>query len=78
MTKNKIQLNRAETDNKMPVISHFYPLLMKTSAQVKASYVGAFQMSGKMIGLLDFRVSGFRCEDLQVLDTYTLLSPNVK
>ena len=32
MTKNKIQLNRAETDNKIPVISHFYPLLMKTSA----------------------------------------------
>ena len=42
MTKNKIQLNRAETDNKMPVISHFYPLLMKTSALVKANYVGAF------------------------------------
>ena len=62
----------------MPLISHFHPLLVKTSAQVKANYLGAFQMSGKMIGLSDFRVSGIRCEDLQILDTYTLLSPNVK
>ena len=31
MTKNKTQANKAEADNKMPVISHFYPLLMKTS-----------------------------------------------
>ena len=32
MTKNKIQVNRAETDKKNACNFYFYPLLMKTSA----------------------------------------------
>ena len=50
-----------KTDSKMAfIIPHFYLLVMKTSTQIQATQLKAFQIFEKMIGQLDFQISDFQ------------------
>lgn len=51
----------------MSFFSHFYSLLMNTSAYVRISYLETLQLLGKIIQLSQFCVSGSRCESLILL-----------
>ena len=55
------------------MLSDLYPFFMNTPTKVQTIHLETFKIFGKVIGILEFHVSGFKYEDLILLLLYRLM-----